>query len=361
LKLETYFSPDYLTARDRFRHAARTAGARLDALELEARGPHGEALSMDIASLGAENATRLVLHTTGMHGVEAYAGSAVQLAALASLGEPPAGCALVLVHVLNPYGMAWSRRVNEHNVDLNRNFGSHGQTGSEVPGLYDRIDGIINPQSPPAFDWFPLAAAMLVFRHGVRALNQAVAEGQYTHPRGLFYGGMELEPGPQRYLEWLQRSCGKAEYVFALDVHTGLGPWSESTLILEPGAAVTPAATLARALKAALVDPAQGPGAYVIRGGMGGRLPRALPGARVDFVIQELGTYRPFKVLVALRQENRWHHYGQATLDHPAKRALLEALSPASHTWRCRVVEHGTRLLRAACEWTFYESVSGKE
>lgn len=27
-----------------------------------------------------------------------------------------------MVHVLNPYGMAWLRRVNENNVDLNRNF-----------------------------------------------------------------------------------------------------------------------------------------------------------------------------------------------------------------------------------------------
>ena len=44
---------------------------------------------------------------------------------LALLDAPPApgpGDALVLVHVLNPYGMAWLRRTNENNVDLNRNF-----------------------------------------------------------------------------------------------------------------------------------------------------------------------------------------------------------------------------------------------
>lgn len=359
-ELGTFFSPDYVTARDRFRHGARAAGARLDALELEARGPHGEPLSIDIAALGAENATRLVLQTTGMHGVEAYAGSAVQLAALAGLSQPAAGCALVLVHALNPYGMAWLRRTNEHNVDLNRNFRWPGQTWPEAPGLYASIDGILNPQSPPGFDWFPLAAAALAFRHGVRALKQAVAEGQYTHPRGLFYGGTELEPGPRRYLEWLQRSCGHAQYVFALDVHTGLGRWGESTLILEPGVGVTSAATLARALKSALVDPAQGEAAYVARGSMGGLLPQVLPAARLDFVLQEFGTYRSFKVLRALREENRWHHYGRATLDHPAKRALLEALCPASPAWRRRVVEHGMRLLRAACDWTFQGTVSGE-
>lgn len=353
MELETFFSPDYVTARDRFRHAARAAGARLDALELDARGPHGEPLSIDVAALGADNASRLVLQTTGMHGVEAYAGSAIQLAALAAPRRPPAGCSLVLAHVLNPYGMAWLRRVNEHNVDLNRNFGPHGQTRSEVAGLYDRLDGILNPQSPPGFDWYPLAAAALVLRHGVRALKQAVAGGQYTHPRGLFYGGTELEPGPQRYLEWLRRRCGRAEYVFGLDIHTGLGRRGESMLILEPGVGVTPAATLARALKSALVDPAQGEAAYVSRGTMGGSLPQVLPAARVDFVAQEFGTYPSFKVLHALREENRWHHYGRAGIDHASKRALLEALCPASLAWRRSVVEHGTRLLRSVCDWTF--------
>ena len=36
------FSPDYVTARDRFCDAARTAGADLYQLVLDARGPHGE-------------------------------------------------------------------------------------------------------------------------------------------------------------------------------------------------------------------------------------------------------------------------------------------------------------------------------
>jgi hypothetical protein len=32
------------------------------------------------------------------------------------------GMRCVFVHVVNPYGMAWHRRWNENNVDLNRNF-----------------------------------------------------------------------------------------------------------------------------------------------------------------------------------------------------------------------------------------------
>ncbi len=31
----------------------------------------------------------------------------------------------LLIHALNPYGFAWTRRVTEDNVDLNRNFVDH--------------------------------------------------------------------------------------------------------------------------------------------------------------------------------------------------------------------------------------------
>jgi uncharacterized protein DUF2817 len=356
---EALFSPDYVTARDRFRHSALAAGAELEALELAARGPRGEPLAIDIAWLGARDAERLLLHTAGMHGVEAYAGSAIQLAALAGLPRPPAGCALVLVHVLNPWGMAWFRRVDQDNVDLNRNFLMPGESWSGAPALYERIDAVLNPESPPGSDGFLLAVAALALRHGLRALTQAIAEGQYRYPRGLFYGGAELQPGPRRYLDWLARRCGRARYVFALDLHTGLGRWGEQMLILEARAGATPPAVLGRSLGAELIYPAHGRAAYVARGSMGACLPPLLPAARVDFILQELGTYPAFKVLRALREENRWHHHGRSTIDHPSKRALLEALCPTSPAWRNRAVELGANFLRAACNWTF-DKANGK-
>lgn len=348
-----YFSSDYATARARFREAAGAAGATLSALALDGRGPDGAALATDIAWLGVPDAARLVLHSSGLHGVEAYAGAAIQLAALDSPQRPPPGCALVLVHVLNPWGMAWSRRTDEGNVDLNRNFLREDEARPGAAPTYAAIDPVINPASPPGFDFFFLAAAGLLLRHGLSALRQAVAEGQYSHPRGLFYGGAKLQPGPRRYLEWLERGCARARYVLALDVHTGLGRRGASTLILEPGVGVTPPGALGQALKSPLVDPARGEAAYVARGSMASRLPQALPAARLDFVLQEFGTGPVLRVFRALREENRWHHYGDGTLDHPAKRALVEALCPASPEWRRQVVEQGLALLHAACDWTF--------
>jgi len=353
---ESYFSASYALARERFRSAAARAGAALSALELQARGPGGEPLSIDVAWRGAPDAQRVVLHTSGMHGVEAGFGAATQLAALELEAQPPAGCALVLVHVLNPYGMAWSRRVNENNVDLNRNFMLPGQAWDGAPQLYDRLERFLNPASPPGFDWFPLRALALVARHGMRAVTQAVAEGQYRHPQGLFYGGRALEPGAIAYRAWLDEHCRAARYVLALDAHTGLGRRARQTLVLEPGAGVTPSATLARALGDVLVDPARGDADYVIRGSMGAWLPHVLPAARVDFVLQEIGTSPALTVFRALREENRWHHHGSGALDHPARRALREALCPAAPAWRRSALALGIALLRAACAWAFVGS-----
>ena len=351
--LETFFSPDYATARERFRAAARVAGAGLDALALDARGPQDETLTIDIARLGERGAPRVLLHTSGLHGVEAYAGAAIQLAALAAPPVPPAGCALILVHVLNPYGMAWLRRANENNVDLNRNFIAPGERRERPPGLYARLDPVLNPPSPPGADRFLLRLAGFAARHGLRAVKQAIAEGQYEFPRGLFYGGAALEPGPQLYLDWLQRNVPPSAYLLALDAHTGLGRKARETVILEPGVSTTPPDRLARALGRSLVDPAAGQAAYRIRGGMGGALPRALPGARIDFVLQEIGTRPALAVLHALREENRCHHHGAGRIDHPARQALRKALCPAEPAWRRCAVALGLSLLRAAAKWTF--------
>jgi hypothetical protein len=222
-----------------------------------------------------------------------------------------------------------------------------------APVLYPRLDPLLNPSTPPEADAFRLRLALFALRHGPAATRQAIAEGQYEYPRGLFYGGKALEAGPRLYLEWLRRNLSKARRVFALDTHTGLGRRGNETLILESGVGATPAGTLARALDRRLIDPATGQAVFRIRGGMGGALPQALPGARVDFILQEIGTRPTLEVLQALRDENRCHHHTAEPARRPARLALLEALCPASTSWRRRAVVHGLTLLHAAAKWTF--------
>ena len=122
------FSPNYNSAKRSFQEVARHRGFQLLSLGLAVKGPEGEELTIDIAWLGAENPRHVFIHSSGVHGVEAFAGSAIQIQWMQKSVTPVANDdAIVLVHALNPYGMAWLRRFNENNVDLNRNFREPGE------------------------------------------------------------------------------------------------------------------------------------------------------------------------------------------------------------------------------------------
>src|SRR5689334_6246698 len=100
-----HFSRDYATARERFRTAAKAANGRLRDLPIPGKGPSGEPLTIDTAWFGPDDPKQAIVHSSGLHGVEGFAGSAVQLQLLQSLPSLPVDTALVVVHVLNPFGM----------------------------------------------------------------------------------------------------------------------------------------------------------------------------------------------------------------------------------------------------------------
>ena len=338
------FSTDFFSARLAFREMVDKASGRLEVLPLDAKGPGSETLGIDIAWFGDTEPRRVVLHTSGLHGVEGFAGSAIQIQTLRQLPRIPRGTALILVHILNPYGMSWLRRVNENNVDLNRNsLGDEAYTGA--PENYSKLDSFLNPPSPPSHDLFLFKAALLVVRHGMPSLRQAVAGGQYEFPKGLFFGGTGLEQGLQNYQAYLARRLTSVDRIVAIDVHTGLGKYRESTLLADPknleklrnifGPQVTSS------------EPQQGPG-YRVRGGLDSSIVRAVPAAELLFITQELGTYGVVRNLRALREESRWHHYGDGTLDHATKRALKEAFTPDDEKWREAVLRSGTAVLSQA-------------
>ena len=95
-------------------------------------------MSIDVAILhGNTKKLGTIVHSSGVHGVEGYAGSAIQLAILELLttttGDENTTAnsqqqhqqqdrpTIILIHAVNPVGMSEYRRCNENNVDLNRN------------------------------------------------------------------------------------------------------------------------------------------------------------------------------------------------------------------------------------------------
>src|SRR5690349_19400804 len=112
---EALFSESYREAQSRFCGAAHAAGFELRSYPIDARGPEGEPLAIDVALLPHQGAKRTLAISSGTHGVEGYFGSAVQLALLedgALLTRAKQAASLLLIHAVNPYGFAHARRCN---------------------------------------------------------------------------------------------------------------------------------------------------------------------------------------------------------------------------------------------------------
>ena len=103
------FAADYKTARNRFCRQAAAAGAEQDEIRVNGFGSRGEVLTINTARLGSRQASHVVLHMSGVHGVEGFAGSAVQCDLLNRLPTLRDDQSLILIHIVNPFGMAWLR------------------------------------------------------------------------------------------------------------------------------------------------------------------------------------------------------------------------------------------------------------
>jgi len=241
--------------------------------------------------------------------------------------------------------MAWLRRANENNVDLNRNFIADGNyTGASA--RYGDIDAFLSPKSSPSGDLFLIKAGAMILRFGLTTLVQAIGGGQYEYPRGLFFGGKKLEEGLEKYHTFLKQHLSSARTVLGIDVHTGLGLFGRDLLLVEKQDYRKFRERFGR--RVTLLEPERGP-AYRIRGGLQRLLSSsASTGGVVQFIIQEFGTHNPIRVLHVLREENRWHHFGDRSLSHPAKARLRDVFYPRSPRWRQRVLLRGQDLIEKA-------------
>ena len=120
-----WFSKSYAEAAGRFAIACQEltlAGHNVShqRLKLGIKGPEAEELAIDVAVIGSLDSGKAIMSSSGVHGVEGYPGSAIQLSIMDKLAKSPPfdDHAVILIHAVNPYGMAWWRRFNENNVDL---------------------------------------------------------------------------------------------------------------------------------------------------------------------------------------------------------------------------------------------------
>ena len=349
----TFFSRSYSEARRRFQEAAARQGAVLS--EYRVVPDSAEPLCIDVAHLGDPSAPQALVVSSGVHGVEGFFGSAVQLAWLEGLAEQPlpAGRQTILIHAVNPVGMAHLRRFNEDNVDLNRNFheGSAGYQGA--PAGYADLDGLLNPPSPPSpWEPFRLKAIWNILRHGLPALKNAVAGGQYEFPRGLFFGGHSQSASTRIIQAEIAGWLGGADRIIHIDLHTGLGPFATYKLLLAEDDGSPRYPWYQQTFGPEHIEPfaAADKTAYATNGSLGSWLLGRFPALDYRFAVAEFGTYDVIRVLASLRAENRAHFYADpdSQTAKSAKLKLLDTFVPHDPDWRNQVVKAGLNILTQA-------------
>ena len=338
----------------RFRKAAETLGAQLSSYPLGA-DDSGD-LSVDVAQIGTPGLPTVVV-SSGLHGVECASGAAVQLAWMAAQLKHARPVRFVLLHSLNPYGFVHGRRVDECNVDINRNFldGDEitGTQGTPVSSDYSRFDSLLNPPYPPRLvDGFLCQALGYIVREGKSALQRSIVTGQYEFERGLFYGGSG--PGNTACLvkDRMQEWIGDSPDVCHLDFHTGLGSFARCQLLVQSMPASACWAWYEQAFGQRELVPTQTSDseAYQASGAMGNWLINHFSDRSYRFLTAEFGTYSALKVLGALRKENQAYHFSPpgSRARYRARQQLERCFCPPSAKWRRALVTRGVSLIEQA-------------
>ena len=338
-RLTPLFAPDYISARAAFRVAASAAGARLETLPHPLTGLQGEDLSVDTAWLGPRGARRVLLSISGTHGVECLHGSGCQVAFLRHMTGTslPPDTALLLVHALNPFGFSWLRRVNEDNIDVNRNYVDF-TAPPHNPG-YEEVHPLLLPPnlSREAMGQVQGDLQALLAQLGPRAGAFAITGGQYTHADGIFYGGTALCWSNRTLGLIAQRHLQRAHTLCVLDHHTGLGPSGHTELICRHPVG-SPALNLARQWWGQdVTSPDAGESSSAV---LGGNVRMALvdlcPRALVVAIAMEVGTQGHHQVVAALLADNWLHQRGtpRSALGEQVRQQMRQAFFDSSDNWQ---------------------------
>ncbi|HEX7972803.1 MAG TPA: M14 family metallopeptidase [Anaerolineales bacterium] len=365
------FPETYEASRARFRRDLKRVQAYWPQAQLRTHRLSGQDdLTIDwIQAEASQKQEKLLIFTTGEHGIEGYLGSAILHLFveeyLPCLNRQDTG--LLLVHAINPWGMKNHRRTNASNVDLNRNFvtSSKALDGSFNPA-YTGLEPFLNPKGRARDPRWGQAAFTLglfwrLLLHGPRRFREAALLGQYRYPKGVYYGGESFQEETRVLMDLYRSALSAYPHVVHLDMHTGYGPTRPMSIVtsaMEPRSS----AELARLFDYPLVVKANAAEFYSIQGDMidyiynlayralpasGQPAPQRLFAASFEFGTLGDSLQATFRSLRALMRENQAYWYG-AQNSQALERIRLEfdeLFSPAWEAWRGNAVDNARQAI----------------
>ncbi|HWA47495.1 MAG TPA: M14 family metallopeptidase [Dongiaceae bacterium] len=360
MKANPYFRTTYQAARQAFRDAATARGLQVTAHANPAKGAEGEELTTDVTLIGPKDAERLLICTSATHGAEGFCGSGIQVSWLAEGGAKslPANTAVLVVHAVNPHGFSHVRRVNEDNVDLNRNFVDHAKPYPGNKG-YDDLRDAICPSEWTEESRARTRKILLDYaaQHGEPAMTDAIAAGQYVDPQGVFYGGTKETWSNRNIRAILAPFAKTVKRAAFVDLHTGLGPYGFGEIMSNHGAK-EPGHFMMKEWwgnEATYFDDGTS-SSYLVLGDINIGVCQTLSNAKVAGITLEYGTIPKEDMISSVRADNWLYVHGK--VDSPQGREIKAQIRAAFYQehddWKQMVAERGhyvlNRMLKCVTE-----------
>jgi hypothetical protein len=310
---------------------------------------------------------KLVILTSGNHGPEGYAGSALQAIfveeLMAKFDFSETG--VLLVHALNPWGFKHHRRGTENNVNMNRNFDTTKGLFQTANPEYEKVRYLIE-LSGPVEDANSMPAKELLWEMVSKkevtqqTLTEAIGKGQYHSPKGINYGGQDFEPQTLAVVALLKKIIPPYRSILHVDFHTGLGKRGVLHIMTQKEL-TDPSRDLQKKLFNQAGDfghyeltPPNTKGFYPIFGDYADILGKLKPDpTRVHIgITAEIGTVGngligKVRTINRLILENQGHYYGYKTpeIEATVKKNFLELFYPSDEGWRTKVIRDGRYFL----------------
>ncbi len=318
-------------------------------------------LTIDILYIPQEgHKNKLMILSSGVHGVEGHVGSAIQSMFLEKfLNENLIKKTGVLfIHSINPYGYKYNRRVSENNIDLNRNSTTSTELYNTINEGYPKVSEFINPQKRVntkslSNRLFTIRAIMQIIRKSMPVLRQAILQGQYQFEKGVYFGGKKQEPQIISLSPIIDSICKPYNTIFEMDLHTGYGEKGKLHFFPNPTDSITKN-NLENIFYGYKIDWGDSDDFYTVTGDF------------VDFVGQlnkdkiylpmtfEYGTLNSQTTKGSLESikrvilENQGTHYGFKTEKDKAKvkKDFLEMYYPNSKDWKNKIMKDTEELYK---------------
>jgi predicted deacylase len=321
--------------------------------------PTDSRLTTDLALLkyGKTPSDEVIVISSGLHGIEGYVGSSIQRDLMKNFKFKSD---VLMVHALNPWGMKNKRRVDENNIDLNRNFIEGSEAFKIANPDYLKINSFLNPTEFVSINFFQrfgffARSIQLILQFGIEPLRKSILVGQYTESKGLYYGGSAVSYLKNKVDHLLKTTLAPYKKILWIDLHTGYGE-NRKLHLLANDENSTEGQRLKARFKDQKIDFGNQKSFYKTTGDLAGYLnSKSTDSQEITALVFEYGTLDSQKTLGSIESlrrmvlENQGFQYGYTNEDSKLKTRELfqDQFFPQDSDWKKSIKDQTDLLFKS--------------